>query len=80
MVIEAIRELNRTVPFTPYEIQMASGKSYVVPHPGFILVSPRGHYVIVIDRQERPHHLSALLIERASLLRKGRREARKSRG
>lgn len=80
MVIEAIREMNRAVPFTPYEIQMASGKNYVVPHPDFILVSPRGHYVIVIDRQERPHHLSALLIERASLLRNRRREGRKSRG
>jgi hypothetical protein len=66
MVIESIREFNRTVPFVPYEIHMASGERYRVPHPDFISVSPRGAYVVIIDAKDRPHHLSALLIERAS--------------
>src|SRR5579864_9190824 len=79
MVIDSIRELNRAQPFAPYEIQMASGKSYLVPHPDFILVSPRGHYVIVVDRKERPHHLSALLIERASPLSNSRKRTSKKR-
>jgi hypothetical protein len=39
MVIESIREFNRAVPFAPYEIWMASGERYAVPHPDFILVS-----------------------------------------
>src|SRR5688572_23480890 len=73
MVIESIREFNRAVPFVPYEIHMASGACYSVPQPDFILVSPRGHYVIVVDTKERPHHLNALLIERASLLNGHRR-------
>ena len=68
MVIESIREFNRSVPFASYEIRMASGERYLVPHPDFILVSPRGNYVIVVDAKERPHHLNALLIERASPL------------
>ena len=68
MDIEFIREFNRSVAFTPYEIQMASGERYLVPHPDYILVSPRGNYVIVVDAKERPHHLNALLIERASPL------------
>ena len=59
MVIESIREFNRTVPFLPYEIRMAGGERYVVPHPDFILVSPKGSYVIVTVAQERPHHLNA---------------------
>ena len=78
MVIESIREFNRTVPFAPYEIRMASGERYTVPHPDFILVSPRGNYVIVVDAKERPHHLNAVLIERASPLNsQHRRKARK---
>jgi len=74
MVIESIRGFNRAVPFTPYEIHMASGERYPVPHPDFILVSPRGNYVIVVDAKERPHHLNAVLIERASPLNGNRRK------
>lgn len=74
MVITSIREFNRSVPFTPYEIQTVSGKRYVVPHPDFISISPKGSFVVVIDAKERPHHLSSLLIERASLLTHGRRK------
>ena len=66
MVIESIREFNRTVPFKPYEIRMASGERYAVSHPDFVFVSPRGSFVIVFDKNEHPYHLSALLIESAS--------------
>ena len=76
MVIESIREFNRNVPFTPYEIQTVSGDRYRVPHPDFISISPKGSFVVVIDAKERPHHLSSLLIERASLLNShGRRKS-----
>ena len=73
MVIDSIREFNRSVPFTPYEIQTVSGDRYRVPHPDFISISPKGSFVVVIDAKERPHHLSSLLIERASLLNSNRR-------
>ncbi len=66
MLITTIRELNRRVPFEPYEIHTVSGENYQVPHPDFILVSPRGSFVDVVDRKDRTHHLSALLIERVS--------------
>jgi hypothetical protein len=76
MVIDSIREFNRNVPFTPYEIQTVSGDRYRVPHPDFISISPKGSFVVVIDAKERPHHLSSLLIERASLLNShGRRKS-----
>jgi hypothetical protein len=64
-------------PSSPYEIHPASGETYEIPHPDFIFVSPRGSYVVVVDSKDPkdvPHHISALLIERAPLLngRKGR--------
>jgi len=68
MVIESIREFNRAVPFVPYEIRMNGGETYKVPHPDFISISRRGSFVIVIDQRDRPHHLSAILIERVSPL------------
>ena len=52
---------------------MVSGEHYVVPHPDFILVAPKGSYVIVTDAKERPHHLNAILIERVSPLNGSRR-------
>ena len=80
MVIESIREFNRAVPFKPYEIRMVSGERYVVPHPDFVSVAPRGTFVIVYGRNDHPYHLSALLIEHASALdgirRKGRKRSR----
>ena len=80
MVIKSIREFNHAVPFVPYEIHMASGETYEVPHPDFISISPRGSYVILIDAEERPYHLNALLIDRASPLngQKPRRTRKRS--
>jgi len=37
MVIKSIRELNHAVPFVPYEVHMASGETYEVPHPDLFL-------------------------------------------
>jgi hypothetical protein len=82
MVIGSIREFNRAVPFVPYEIRTVSGERYTVPYPDFISISPRGSFVVIIDAKDRPHHLSALLIERASPLnghhrrKTGRRSSR----
>lgn len=79
VAITSIREFNRSVPFVPYEIQTASGERYTVPHPDFISISPKGSFVVVIDAKDRPHHLNALLIERASPLNgQARRKHRKS--
>ncbi|HEX5219757.1 MAG TPA: hypothetical protein VFZ59_09330 [Verrucomicrobiae bacterium] len=78
MVIPSIREFNRTVPFKPYEIRMASGERYTVSHPDFAFVSPKGSFVIVFGKDEHPYHLSALLIESATPLNgHHRRKSRK---
>ena len=66
MVTTSIRELNHAVPFKPYKIQMVSGESFIVPHPDFIFVSPKGSLVVFIDADDCPHHLSSLLIESVS--------------
>lgn len=77
MVIESIREHNRAMPFKPYEIQMASGESYEVPHPDFVSIARNGSFIVLIDEDDRPHHLSTILIERASPLNGHRRHKRK---
>jgi len=78
MLIEAIREYNRAVPFQPYEIRTNGGERLRVPHPDFIFVAPKGTWIIVTDKDDRPRHISSLLIEEVSPLRK--RAARKRNG
>jgi hypothetical protein len=81
VVIESIRKFNHAVPFVPYEIRTVSGETYEIPHPDFILMPPRGSYVVVIDPKdpkEAPNHISAMLIERATPLdSQQRRKTRK---
>lgn len=77
MLIEAIRQFNRAVPFEPYAIRTNGGERLRVPHPDFILIAPRGTWVIVTDNHDRPRHISSLLIEEVSPLPK-RRPKKKS--
>jgi len=82
LVIESIRKFNHAVPFVPYEIRTLSGETYQIPHPDFILVPPKGSYVVVIDPsdpKEAPNHISVLLIERATLLDGQRRRKTRKR-
>jgi hypothetical protein len=79
MVLESIRAFNDATPFRPYEIQMTSGERHRVPHPDFVSIAPSGAFVIVIDANDRYHHLSTLLIEEAVLpARRSRQRPRKS--
>ncbi len=54
MVIESIREFNRAAPFVPYQVRMNGGETYVVAHPDFISISPRGSFVVIIDKNDAP--------------------------
>ena len=76
MLIDVIREFNRAVPFQPYEIRTNGGLRLLVPHPDFIMVSPKGNWVIVTDAHDRPRHISSLLIEEVAPLQKRSRRKR----
>lgn len=67
MVLTSIRESNRAVPFKPHEIRKVGGESFKVPHPDFVFISPKGSFVLLVDANDCPHHLSTLLIESVSL-------------
>ena len=68
--IDTIRDFNQASPFVPYEIRTNGGKRLRVPHPDFIMVAPGGTWVIVTDENDRPRHISSLLIEEVIPLRK----------
>jgi hypothetical protein len=70
MLVEAIREFTRASPFVPFEIRTNGGERLRVPHPGFVFIAPRGGWVIITDEQDHVRHISSLLIEEVSPLRR----------
>lgn len=77
MITKSLREMWRAAPFVPFDIHMADGRKFPVPHPDFLLISPRGETVILVDDDEVPHSLSPLLIISAAPTK--RRAPKKSR-
>lgn len=45
MTIEQLRKMHRTVPFQPFEIHLADGRSLPVDHPEVLAVVPPGRTV-----------------------------------
>lgn len=67
MLIQHIRELNKTVPFRPYQIRLTSGMVHSVTHPDWILIAPKGSWIEVTDADDNGHFISSLLIEEVIL-------------
>ena len=70
MLVESIREFSRATPFVPFEIRTNGGERLRVPHPDFLLIAPRGGWVIITDEEDHVRHISALLIKEVAPLRK----------
>ena len=47
MTTEQIRTAHRSSPFQPFTIRMADGRSFFIPHPDFLSVSPVGRTVVI---------------------------------
>ena len=61
---ERIRELLHAIPFRPFVIYMADGRTFRINHPDFVFAPPTSQsYIIVAEENEdRLHHLTALLM------------------
>ena len=62
MMKEKVRELLQTVPFAPFVIHTARGKSISVPHPSFILAASKSPDVIVEEPSGKIHVINVMLI------------------
>ena len=47
MTIEQLRVVLQEVPFRPFMLRMADGRSLAIPHRDFVALSPSGRTVIV---------------------------------
>ena len=59
-----IRELLQAIPFRPFVIHIADGRTFRIDYPEFVLASPSNQSQIIVEEpdKDRLHHLSVLLI------------------
>jgi hypothetical protein len=62
MMKEQIRELLKAIPFEPFVIHTASGKSVPVVHPDFILAASDAPHVLVEETNGLWHSINIMLI------------------
>ncbi len=62
MTIQQLRAAHRAIPFRPFTVHMAYGRSFPVPHPDFLFMSPTGRTVIICQEDEEFSILDLLLL------------------
>ena len=62
MTIQQLRAAHRATPFRPFTIHIADGRTFSVPHPDFLSMSPSGRTVIVYQEDDNFSILDLLLM------------------
>jgi len=62
MTVEQLRAAHRAAPFRPFTIHMADSRSFNIPHPDFMSMSPTGRTVIVYEEGSDDFHILDLLL------------------
>jgi hypothetical protein len=62
MTVQQLRGTLRKTPFQPFTIRMADGRSFPIPHPDFLSMSPSGRTVIVYEADDEMDILDLLLM------------------
>ena len=62
MISDQLRAMHRAVPFIPFDIAMADGSRYHVPHPEFLAYAPGSRTCGVYSRKNVIRVLDLLLM------------------
>jgi hypothetical protein len=62
VTIQQLRAAHRATPFRPFTVHMAHDRSFHVPHPDFLSMSPTGRTVIIFQEDEEFSILDLLLM------------------
>ena len=62
MTGQQLRTAHLATPFRPFTIRMADGRSFHVPHPEFLVMSPGGRTVFIFRDDEEFSILDLLLM------------------
>jgi hypothetical protein len=77
MTIEQLRNAHRTLPFRPFTIRVADGRSFLIKHPDYLSHSPSGRTVIVYGEGDDFSILDLLLVSELEFHSNGKRSPRR---
>ncbi len=60
MTVQQLRSVYRATPFRPFTLHMGDGRSFYIPHPDFLSMSPSGRTVIVFQEDDHFNVLDLL--------------------
>ncbi len=67
MTIEQLRTTLRAQPFLPFTIRMADGRSFSIPHPDFLSMSPTGRTAVIFHEDGSASIVDLLLMTELEL-------------
>lgn len=62
MTHERIRELLHAAPFVPFAVQLANGRTFPVPHPDFVSISPTGRTMVIHTEDDHLEIVDVMLV------------------
>lgn len=62
MTIQQLRAVLKAVPFRPFNLHMADGRSFPIPHPDFLIMSPTGRMGFAFGNDDECSILDLLLM------------------
>ncbi|HVS73735.1 MAG TPA: hypothetical protein VHQ47_21105 [Phycisphaerae bacterium] len=62
MTVEQLKNVHGAIPFRPFTIHMADGRSFRVDHPEFLSRSPSGRTIVAHQQDETFSVLDLLLV------------------
>lgn len=68
MKIDELRSLHQSLPFRPFAIHMADGRSFPIPHSEFLAYDPDGSMVVALRTNHAFSILDLNLIRELELL------------
>ena len=68
MTIQQLRAAHKAMPFHPFNVHMADGRQFSVPHPDFLFMSPSGRTVIICEENEDFSILDLRLMTESEML------------
>lgn len=71
MTIEHVRKLHAARPFQPFEIHLADGRTFAVPHPELLMQSQSGRTIAVACPDDTFETIDLLLVTSITQLGNG---------
>ena len=62
MTIEQLRRTHQATPFQSFRIRMADGRTFSIPHPDFLSMSPSGRTAVIYQPDDSASIVDLLLM------------------